>query len=311
MDFFTRLVGRTLAQRPVAQPLIAPRFAAGPAVTAENAPEVEARAGGSEPPGVSMPRDSSAFPLDSGPRPPLTTMGTPHQTVPASGERPASAEHLIAVEREQPSLLPPALKPETAASEHPMPTAQHTAPGHVKPKPVQISENRFVQGAGESQVSGQAGSIILRPAQPDGSLEREHQSNVPSRTIIRDQSSGSSLELEHLRQTPEEPFESRGAVRALLPEQPASSGSEETTALLDVQPNITAGSAPIGATSEGRAAIRPEASPQPPTIRVTIGRVEVQAVMPPAPAPVFAPPARHEPRLSLDDYLKQRDEGQR
>jgi hypothetical protein len=50
---------------------------------------------------------------------------------------------------------------------------------------------------------------------------------------------------------------------------------------------------------------QPVSGPEsPPTIRVTIGRVEVRAVMPPAPEP--APPPRHAPRLSLDDYLKQR-----
>jgi hypothetical protein len=46
-------------------------------------------------------------------------------------------------------------------------------------------------------------------------------------------------------------------------------------------------------------------------IRVTIGRIDVRAVFPPAAA---APaPARKTPAgaLSLDDYLKQRSEGKR
>jgi hypothetical protein len=47
---------------------------------------------------------------------------------------------------------------------------------------------------------------------------------------------------------------------------------------------------------------------EPHTIRVTIGRVEVKAVMPPA-LPKSAPPPKRE--LSLDDYLKQRKAGQR
>jgi hypothetical protein len=46
---------------------------------------------------------------------------------------------------------------------------------------------------------------------------------------------------------------------------------------------------------------------EPDTIRVTIGRVEVKAVLPPAPR--SAPPPKQE--LSLDDYLKQRKAGQR
>ncbi len=52
--------------------------------------------------------------------------------------------------------------------------------------------------------------------------------------------------------------------------------------------------------------------PPAPTIRVAIGRIEVRAITPPP-----APPARREttarsgPPLSLDDYLKQRNGGQR
>jgi hypothetical protein len=52
-------------------------------------------------------------------------------------------------------------------------------------------------------------------------------------------------------------------------------------------------------------------SPQAPSIRVTIGRIEVRAEFStPAPAPAPARPARSSP-LSLDDYLKQRREGKR
>lgn len=48
----------------------------------------------------------------------------------------------------------------------------------------------------------------------------------------------------------------------------------------------------------------------PPSIRVTIGRVDVRAVMPLAPAP-RAPSERKSPRLTLDEYLSQRTGGQR
>ncbi len=56
-------------------------------------------------------------------------------------------------------------------------------------------------------------------------------------------------------------------------------------------------------------ATTPEASGAAPTIRVTIGRIEVQAMTPPAP-----PPPRHArpgPSLSLEDYLKQYNGRQR
>lgn len=47
-----------------------------------------------------------------------------------------------------------------------------------------------------------------------------------------------------------------------------------------------------------------------PTIKITIGRVDVRAVMPPSPAP-RPTPARSGPSLSLEDYLKQREGGRR
>jgi hypothetical protein len=50
------------------------------------------------------------------------------------------------------------------------------------------------------------------------------------------------------------------------------------------------------------------ATPSPPTIQVTIGRVEVRAVQPPSPAPA-PPPAAEPPALTLDDYLVARDKG--
>ena len=102
-----------------------------------------------------------------------------------------------------------------------------------------------------------------------------------------------------------------------------------------VQPEITERSAP-GAATEGplrspqhqsRILVQPEiigrrkppessAGPapqsfanEPPAIHVTIGRVEVRAVMSPSAPPKVAP--RAVPKLSLKDYLKQRNGGAR
>lgn len=49
----------------------------------------------------------------------------------------------------------------------------------------------------------------------------------------------------------------------------------------------------------------------PPVIRVSIGRIEVRAILPPAPAAERPVPASASPALSLDQYLKQRQEVQR
>ncbi len=52
-------------------------------------------------------------------------------------------------------------------------------------------------------------------------------------------------------------------------------------------------------------------APPPPTIRVSIGRIEVRANVqePPQPRPTGHRPVRRQPALSLTDYLKQREGG--
>ena len=69
--------------------------------------------------------------------------------------------------------------------------------------------------------------------------------------------------------------------------------------------------APAGASHRDSPARRPDVE-APSVVRVTIGRVEVRAVMAPAPPAADAPrPARKGPALSLEDYLEQRGRGRR
>lgn len=57
---------------------------------------------------------------------------------------------------------------------------------------------------------------------------------------------------------------------------------------------------------------KPAVTPsEPRSIQVRIGRIEVRAITPPAPPAPRTMPARPGPALSLDDYLKQRNEGKR
>lgn len=60
--------------------------------------------------------------------------------------------------------------------------------------------------------------------------------------------------------------------------------------------------------SDGPEAIPAAQRETAPTIKITIGRVDVRAVMPERPAPRPAPAARN-PALSLEEYLKQRSGG--
>jgi hypothetical protein len=52
------------------------------------------------------------------------------------------------------------------------------------------------------------------------------------------------------------------------------------------------------------------ATPQALPIRISIGRVDVRAIMPASPAKA-AVSTRSKPALSLESYLKQREEGKR
>ncbi|MBN1428165.1 MAG: hypothetical protein JXB07_07260 [Anaerolineae bacterium] len=49
---------------------------------------------------------------------------------------------------------------------------------------------------------------------------------------------------------------------------------------------------------------------QTPTVHINIGRIEVRAITQPPPQPMVKP-VRQQPKLGLDDYLRQRNEGKR
>jgi hypothetical protein len=91
------------------------------------------------------------------------------------------------------------------------------------------------------------------------------------------------------------------------PESVADHGRRPSTpAMPVVQPHVTLYREPL-------VSIPSEVTAMPvpaPTIRITIGRVDVRAVVPATPAARPAP-ARPSPALSLEDYLKQREGGRR
>jgi len=78
-----------------------------------------------------------------------------------------------------------------------------------------------------------------------------------------------------------------------------------------VQPKYTVRSPmrPPHETSAGKSLQHTNTAHPAPVIRVTIGRIDVRAVLPPAQPPRQTTPAR--PKLTLDEYLKQRNGGRR
>ena len=104
---------------------------------------------------------------------------------------------------------------------------------------------------------------------------------------------------------------------AAMPAAPAPRHFVRTESLLAPEAQLLK---PASAIPQDRAAPLSSAAPSPaepagtqesaPTIKITIGRVDVRAITPAQPTPRRAPATRG-PALSLDDYLKQRSGGQR
>jgi hypothetical protein len=90
-------------------------------------------------------------------------------------------------------------------------------------------------------------------------------------------------------------------------DRPAMATQPEGPALV-VRPQVAPARASEPPARAGRQASRPPAEP---AVQVTIGRIEVRAVTPPARRAAPAKPTRSGPTLSLDDYLRQRQGGER
>lgn len=92
--------------------------------------------------------------------------------------------------------------------------------------------------------------------------------------------------------------------------RPAVGTHEEQQHLLLSAARATANKAPIQSQLSPAFAPNITAAPQSTPIRISIGRVDVRAIMPAAPAKATAA-TRAKPALSLENYLKQREEGKR
>ena len=106
-----------------------------------------------------------------------------------------------------------------------------------------------------------------------------------------------------------EPAKANTATDSLIPSHMPAAIMEETAkpGMLTV-PVATRPQRPEDPDVMSAAAVPYNLTAAEPSIRVSIGRVEVRAVFPTAP-PRRAQPARPKPSLSLDDYLKQRNRG--
>ena len=310
-DFITRLAERGLGEAPVVQPLIPSVFAPE---SASHSPALEWETETTTPPGdlarMQVPPVVETPPLraakevredrttarreeqDASARitPPSRTLDIPSEPRHPAG--PASTERKIMPTRKDQRNL------SSAPPERPQ-----RAPG-IQPEPRHSDETG--------------------PARHDEAVStssRELAEGLPSSPSMAESALGQAIPIGTLVE------QGRGAAlpSALSPGIEASPGTEGSILGSKTAPELhTPSDAPLVAPDMVRPRILPHverssqepgvSAPEPPapTIRVAIGRIEVRAIMPPPTPPTQqTTPAGPEPAPSLDDYLKQRNGGQR
>jgi hypothetical protein len=297
-DYLTSLVqrarGETGAVRPIVQPVFAPGRADLPSRPAGTLPDlaepdapmpapptratIDPAVAGQVPANAPLRPEQAALgdPLASPPRTPAAAKRvspTPLPDTAAEPQPPSELEHLVEVERTIIATQPPSVARAEAS------TGPQAAPLPVAVTPLPIAEVPTAMPAFDQpeQQATDEPSQSLRPASqdaPDSASVRE--TPRPAAHVAARRGTGQALAGEQIIPVP------RGADR------PASR--------------------PAAAQAPGWAGTgnQPPAPLAPPAIRVSIGRIEVRAVMPappPPPPPVAAPAA---PLVTLEAYLRER-----
>lgn len=270
-DFLTRLAERSLGLSPVMQPAIAPRFGSVPTMPDEvdrmQFAEHQANAPEMNAPEMNgeYRRDRSSIPVRSDP-----LENQPFSPIFSGQEQLSTLEPDTAINPIQGQAL----------------SDIHQALSLPNQLPNQLS----------NQLS-QPSSTLPEPNAQQPTLSAAN-SIAPDRLIREESSQSTSLEpFRVLRLHERISVESHPSLAI------AQSRSETLIAPSEIPADSSSQQNPLvpGVVSEAPA----DRESSPPTIRVSIGRVEVRAIMPTAP-PSKISPTRSRPAVSLNEYLKQR-----
>lgn len=281
-DFLTRLASRAMGLAPVVEPVVGSLFAPEPAIATVGGFDValnEAR----RPPEMAMGQDT--LPLPSAPLPESAYRSTterqhPEPTHAASPNAHNASEPdrrvVPSTERGQSVVsAPAATQPQRA-------TAGETAaedtlllpPSGPAMRALPVGPSRravATLSVRPTQSDRGFGPTAWLPEEPAGAPEQSSKKRVDEASAPRHEMTGAPLLM------PLAPAESPPPSRQNAPRRRGEHGQVATTAL----------------------------SPAPsPTIEITIGRVEVRAVHPPAPATRPKPASPPTARVSLEDYLR-------
>ena len=317
-DFLTRLVDQTLNLVPVVRPLIAPAFSPASVPTADRSSEIAAEPALTE----ALPAAEVGSPVsfEATPLPPKTRSTPPRLVAPIGEASPTEPEH--------PAQRVSASRPVSHLLGAEEPSAPLTPPPPVEPV------KRPTIGASETHRSVSPREVIHRQrAGSTGNLQSVAPVvPVPSLEVSAASDSNRGLlppailpavvapqqvhrVVERPQRTPEGGFETTERVAEVLPPKlvkplpppTLASPSELESPAIASPHGVRVREQPLSirpvTPTLPTSALRTEATSSAPTIRISIGRIEVRAVTAPAPAPTrttSAPAAR----LSLDEYLR-------
>jgi len=264
-DFLARLAERTLGLIPVAQPLLAPTFAPGPALSGEIAHILYEETSSGDAESIGNAFSQETVPSSTRPATP-TSAGNAEMLSPGNIARPTNRDQFIS--------------PTIGETDRPADGVNRSLVGDGRSEDKPNPENERERRAVIHEVKGVTQSYRF----PEGPAQSYREAEVPSQLRHPGERQSNSV-------APAVPTRSTDR----LVEQRVANDD-----LTDTLPSAQRLPLPT----------REKSAPAP-TIRVTIGRVEVRAILPPKEAATHAPPARPKPRLSLDDYLKQQNGGQR
>lgn len=277
-DIFTRIARRAVGEVALARPAIAPLFAPTPAVPRLMAADEATDSEGD---------------IDSGPVRPVS------RSV-ASAQEPSPVGRLQRGEPARASLVgPDAVEQHQQVERGPLggriggeSDPATLQPGTVRPSPapytVATPSNPIWDPAGRASQPAPPPAEVVRPNIMPAAIERQRAYQAPRDPAVPSPTSRQAQPVDPLRSRGDLPVD----VRLREPDRMLS---EPATRL---RPS-----------SEARLAEQP---PAPPEIHIRIGRVEVRATTSAGPPPRSSPPERLSgPRLTLDEYLRQRNEGRR
>ncbi|MDX6695732.1 MAG: hypothetical protein QOF02_3335 [Blastocatellia bacterium] len=288
-DFLTNLVARALNRAEAVRPRIASRF---------EPPSLAATS-----PFGSAPRDAELAATDSFIE---TPSPQPTDARPANFLQP-TADHLT-----RPTPTPPTPLRESSDEHHarrqPDESTTRLDEARVERSTPLIptpSSSQTMESQPRRMKADAATSFESREEQAEARLSDSEQSRVEA---VRVSESERLFDDAGLRRLEERVRRNEAAQRERQQQQTEAASIVAAAPQRNVEPRLSL--APAAQKPEALAA--PAELPEPsPSINVTIGRIDVRAVMPQASVPVRAAAERPRPALSLEDYLKQREGGQR